>query len=103
MENQAIEPSVERSADLSGFDEKLSTILKDFFQEKQIPIDGQQLLAHELRRSFVYSAAGFDAYLSGDPAKGSLRGIFGSTSISTRKGMQVRYLASTLSCFLYNN
>jgi hypothetical protein len=76
MENQAIEPSVERSADLSGFDEELSTILKDFFQERQIPIDGQELLVRELKRSFVYTAVNCNAYLSSDPANAKLR--FGS-------------------------
>lgn len=77
MESQAVEPSVEPSPDLSGFDWKLSTILNDFFKEKRIPIDNQQLLVHELRRAYIFSAAEFNSYLVDDLAGAKDRfGVF---------------------------
>jgi hypothetical protein len=77
MESQAVQPSVEPSPDLSGFDRKLSTILNDFFQEKRIPIDSQQLLVQELRRAYIFSAAEFNNYLGHDLAGAKDRfGVF---------------------------
>lgn len=59
-----------------GFDESLSSIVRAFFEEKNIPTVGQMALLSELRRSFIYSASMFDEYLKADPL--SIKERFGA-------------------------